>query len=317
MALFIDILLLLVLILCFGGAAFLMYNGHLSGSKSTSSGALKDQHQTAVEQKEVGYYAQIVLDAHYKGICSAKEVLDYRKGLKENSKVVTECSFERPAVGSAFLQIGESHVVLLRVVVGSLNTEKVDVVVVPTDRATGNNSTQVLEEIGDVVSLDGGSFSSSCIIQTLLPAFEQANHLSCDTAVKNSLSLASKMCLGSVAFPGIKTEMIKCLVDSLSSMGPTTLHTVHIVLNTRAEADSFEKTLSDLVSKSSEKAVEEEDTGSEEASPLASTVQPSVSPSASSSGLVWSWKGLSRTHKQISMSSTPPSGQILIRHVSW
>ena len=271
-----------------------------------------DQHRTAVEQKEVGY-AQIVLSAPYKGICSASEVLEYMKGLKENSKVMTECSFERPAVSSACLQVGKSHVVLLRVVVGSLDTEKVDVVVVPTDRATGNTgrcpvtipspesdlkclySTQVPEEISDAVSLDSGSFSSSHIIQTLLPTFEQANHLSLDTAIKNSLSLASSMHLGSVAFPGIKTEMIKCLVDSLSSMGPTTLHTVHIVLNTRAEADSCEKALSDLVFKSSKYA------GSEKASPLVSTVPPSVSPSASSSGLVWSWKdddGLFKPYSQ-------------------
>ena len=257
-----------------------------------------DWHRTALEQKEVGY-AQIILSAPYKGICSASE-LDYRKDLKENSIVVTKCSFERPAVGSACLQIGKSHVACIHVVVGSLNTEKVDVVVVPTDRATGNNGTQVLEEIGDVVSFDGGSFASSYIIQTLLPAFEQANHLSRDTAIKNSLSLASRMHLGSVAFPGIKTEMIKCLVDSLSSMGPTTLHTVHIVLNTRAEADSFEKTLSDLVSKSSEKAAEEEDAGPEEASPLASAVQLPALPSASNSGL-WSWRdddGLFKPYSQ-------------------
>ena len=279
-------------------------------SKHESQVEPRPQLKPPMDVSQVGH-AQIVLGSSYRRICSSAKITRFRKSLKKDFSVDVVCSYEKTAVGSACLRVGTSHAVLLHVVVGSFNAEKVDVVVVPTDRATGNTgrypvaipslsnsasqylfNAQVLREIGDVVRVDGHFLAcSSDIIQTLLPLSEQASSASLVTAFKNSLSLASKMHLGSVAFPGIKTEMIKCLVDSLSSMGPTTLHTVHIVLNTRAEANKFAKTLSDLVSRSLE----------EETLPGQSSTSIST-PSASE--LAWSWRdddGLFKPYSQASI----------------
>ena len=194
----------------------------------------------AIERNQVGY-AQLVLSAPYKHICSSSEVLTCRESLKRDLKVVTTCSLERAVVSSACLCAGQDHVALVQIVVGSLNKEMVDAVVIPTDRAQVSpghysaaldstsrylynvyNGGDELWEIGDTASLDGGSFSCSYRIQTLLPLVEQKSpaSLSCDVSVKNCLSLASRMRLGSVAFPGMRPDMVRSLLDALSSMGP-------------------------------------------------------------------------------------------------
>lgn len=73
--------------------------------------------------------------------------------------------------------------------------------------------------------MDSGNLPCSYIIQAHL----SVDSPSCDTAIKDSLTLAADMHLGSISFLGMKPQMVESIVNCLCSMGPTTLHTVGVV----------------------------------------------------------------------------------------
>ena len=224
-------------------------------------------------------YAQIVLDDLYQPICSTKEVICCRDGLKRDLKVVTTCSSEKHPSGvisQVGVHVGRNHVTLIKIVVGRLDREEVDAIVIPTDRAMGAKddypiqfpsvpmhlqyktlrNVKNLVEIGQTEILDGGILPCSYIIHALFPSSAQDNTESCDIVVQNSLLLATQMNLGSITFPGVKTQLLKSIVDGLSMMGSTNLHTVTVVLGEKYEAQRYDTELRRLVDSSTGKGIQ-------------------------------------------------------------
>lgn len=270
-------------------------------------------------------YNQIVLGSFYEPICSLPEIVECKRTLLDRFKAVAECSCESSSgalvVSQAFLRIKQSHVVTIKIVVGNQITEKTDAVVIPTERvpassgsypiATERPSFMVdrsgwssknlcfleLVEIGETACLEAEHLACSHIIQVLLPLSEQksANNLSCDEAVRNSVTHATQMRFGAIAFPGIKPQMVNSLVLCLSAVGLTTLHTISIVLRTESEAAAYSVVLENHVPSStgndsrlaSKKSYSEIAQGP---TPSASAVNSSQSQPPSSSEFVWSWR---------------------------
>ena len=199
-------------------------------------------------------YKQIVLDNSCGPAFTHTEVEQFRKGLKKDLRVLTSCSFESLGCCQRGLRVAQDHVVVIKMVVGDLLTEQADAIVIPTGRAVGTdhsypielgspcgkiwsleNSSRELVEVGHTDILDGGKLPCSYIIQALFPR-TSADKDSCDVTVRNSLSLATRMNLGSISFPGLHTSMARSIVDGLSSLGPTSLHTITIVLQSFEES---------------------------------------------------------------------------------
>ena len=269
-------------------------------------------------------YAQIVLGSFYEPICTSSEISDCKKSLLDRCGTTAVCSCETisrtSVVSQVSLRTSKDHVVTIRIVVGSLITERADAVVIPTERAAANaqytypiaverpwllvdstgstgkfsrnlcNYSAELFEIGETSVLRADDHhSSSHIIQVLYPLCEQksSNNLSCDESVRNSLAHATQNRFGSIAFPGIKSQMVNSLITCLSSIDSTTLHTVSIVLRTESEAKMYSTALNDLIQSSSVNKSGNSEMVAQD--PLSATASAQPAPS-SSTEIVWSWK---------------------------
>ena len=264
-----------------------------------------DRLRIAKERNSIGY-EQIILNASCQPVYDSDQVEQCRKSMKGDLKVVTACTFQ----GCVFYQVGvrvaQNHVIFVRIIVGDLSNEQSDAIVIPTGRAVhtrhsypielpslplcgnlrslNNPGTEPLVEVGQTGSLDGGELPCSYIIQALFPLAVQKssdNEIN-DLVIRNSLSLAMQMNLGSIAFPGIKTQMISSIVNSLCSLGPTSLHTVTVVMGTKFEAKQYEAALRSITSSSAGLETEKSFAGA-----VGSTATHS---GGSSSGFIWSWR---------------------------
>ena len=280
-----------------------------AGAKSNAAKILKHE------------YDQIILGSFYEPICTSSEIVSCKQSLLDHFKAMAVCSCDSSpgtsVVSQACLQVSQSRVVTIKIVVGSLITEKGDAVVIPTDRAVSassypiamerpslitsrfprnlqNNATELVE-IGETACLKAEHLSCSHIIQVLFPSREQmsADNLSHDEVVRNSLTHASQMRFGSVAFPGIKSQMVSSLVACLPAISSATLHTVSIVLQTESEAKMYSTALDLLIPSSgneskskSKKSYSEKVQGPTSATALQSPIQQLPS----SSDFVWSWR---------------------------
>ena len=255
-------------------------------------------------------YAQIVLDDLYQPICSTKEVICCRDGLKRDHKVVTMCSFEKHSSDDVMssqigVRAGRNHVTLVKIVVGRLDREEADAIVIPTGREMGakdcypiqfpsvpmhlQSSTlrnvKNLVKIGQTEILDGGMLPCSYIIHALFPSSAQESFDSkpYDNMVANSLLLATQMNLGSITFPGMKTQLLKSIVDGLSTMRSTNLHTVTVVLGTKFEAKGYDTILQSLVKSNTDRKEIQKVSQAE-------AVAIDASPTTASEEYTWSWR---------------------------
>ena len=230
-----------------------------------------DQLRVTIERNVIGY-EQIVLNVSRQPVYATEAVRLCRTSIKRDLKVVTTC--QGPTVHQAGVCVEQNHITFISIIVGDLSSEQSDAIVIPTGRAgdtrhsypielpslplcgnlrsLNNPGTEPLVDMGQTGSLDGGKLPCSYIIQALFPLAVQKssdNEIN-DLVIHNSLSLAMQMNLGSIAFPGIKTQMIHSIVNSLCSLGPTSLHTVTVVLGTKFEAKLYEEALRSITSSS-------------------------------------------------------------------
>ena len=255
---------------------------------------------------------QIILSAVYEPICTS-ELAQCTKTLKNRFKATSTCKIApcTPSIkadSQAYLCVGQNRVVTIKIAVGTtLSSETADAVVIPTGKSVGNcrypiateplsllvdsngrvinawyETRTALVEVGQAICSKVENLPFSYAIQVLLPLHEQKspNSTGCKEAIRNCLTQATKLQLGSIVFPGMNAQiMIKCIVDNLCAIGPTSLHSVSLLLGNESEAREYIVALNHLISNARPSASEH---------PVPTTSFDMIS--SSSEELVWSWR---------------------------
>ena len=217
--------------------------------------------------------------------------------VSSNFSLVSDEWLDDVTIRQTFLSLTPNHVVNVKIVVGKLGTQKTDAIVIPTDRVVEESAYPVqlpqlctesfqdrsckclysplnLTQLGNAGTLDSGKLPCSYIIHILYPTKNLNFSGSVESGfIKSSLSVASRMRMGSICFPEVSTDMVPSLMTSLQSLSPTsTIHTVSIVVGSKQQASLYADVLKNTVTSNS---------ASMNPAPLSSA--------SASDGFVWSW----------------------------
>ena len=228
-------------------------------------------------EKEIAY-SQVVFSSSYNPVCSAKKIAEWKKNLIHRFMVSSSFSLvsdEQPddtTISQAFLRVSQDHVVTVKIVVGSLNAQKTDAIVIPTGATMAENiypiefpnlhkqffqadicgslcNSQKLSKLGDAGILESGKLPCSYIIHIIYPKhnFNYSGSFN-PLVITNSLSIASEKRMGSISFPEISSQMVQPLITSLKSLSPiSTIHTVSIVVGSKQQACLYIEVLKNVV----------------------------------------------------------------------